>query len=145
VIIFANPLIRREDFYYRINVISLDIPPLRERLEDVPVLADHFLKHYVEETGKTIEGYTRGAIDMLTAYHWPGNVRELRNVIERAVVLAKGRMYSVNHSWVEGWPSFPFIASRMNVRSVLSAGQPKSVSMKSGICLGSATAGQPAA
>lgn len=82
----------REDFYYRINVISLDIPPLRERLEDVPVLADHFVKHYAEETGKMIEGFTHAAIDMLSAYHWPGNVRELRNVIERAVVLAKGRM-----------------------------------------------------
>jgi DNA-binding NtrC family response regulator len=82
----------REDFFYRINVISLPIPPLRERLEDVPVLADHFLKHYVEETGKFLEGFTQRAIGMLTAYHWPGNVRELRNVVERAVVLAKGRM-----------------------------------------------------
>ncbi len=82
----------REDFFYRINVISLDIPPLRERLEDVPVLADHFLKHYVEETGKFLEGFTQRAIGMLTAYPWPGNVRELRNVIERAVVISKGRM-----------------------------------------------------
>lgn len=82
----------REDFFYRINVITLHIPPLRERLEDVPVLADHFLKQYVEETGKFLEGFTQRAIGMLSAYHWPGNVRELRNVIERAVVLAKGRM-----------------------------------------------------
>ena len=82
----------REDFYYRINVISLEIPPLRDRLEDVPVLADHFLKHYVEETGKFLEGFTQRAIGMLTSYHWAGNVRELRNVIERAVVIAKGRM-----------------------------------------------------
>lgn len=82
----------REDFYYRINVITLHLPPLRDRLEDVPVLADHFLKQYVEETGKFLEGFTQRAIGMLTAYHWPGNVRELRNVIERAVVIAKGRM-----------------------------------------------------
>lgn len=82
----------REDFYYRINVISLHIPPLRDRLEDVPVLADHFLKFYVQETGKFLEGFTQRAIGMLTAYHWPGNVRELRNVVERAVVIAKGRM-----------------------------------------------------
>jgi transcriptional regulator with PAS, ATPase and Fis domain len=82
----------REDFYYRINVISLHIPPLRERLEDVPVLADHFLKHYVEETGKFLEGFTQRAIGMLSAYPWPGNVRALRNVIERAVVISKGRM-----------------------------------------------------
>jgi two-component system response regulator HydG len=82
----------REDFYYRINVISLHIPPLRERVEDVPVLADHFLKQYVAETSKPLEGFTQRAIGMLSAYHWPGNVRELRNVIERAVVIARGRM-----------------------------------------------------
>ena len=82
----------REDFYYRINVISINIPPLRERLADVPVLADHFLAKFVQETGKRLEGWTQRAIGLLMAYHWPGNVRELRNVVERAVVLARGRM-----------------------------------------------------
>ncbi len=82
----------REDFYYRINVISIHIPPLRQRLADVPVLADHFLERYVQETGKQVAGWTQRAIGMLMSYHWPGNVRELRNVVERAVVLARGRM-----------------------------------------------------
>ncbi len=82
----------REDFYYRINVITINIPPLRERLADVPLLADHFLERYVQETGKRVEGLTQRAIGLLMAYHWPGNVRELRNVVERAVVLARGRM-----------------------------------------------------
>ena len=82
----------REDFYYRINVITLPVPPLRERLEDVPALADHFLEHYVQETGKRLEGFTQKALGALMAYTWPGNVRELRNVIERAVVIARGRM-----------------------------------------------------
>lgn len=82
----------REDFFYRINVISIRIPPLRERLDDIPVLADHFLKRYVEETGKPLEGFTLKALNLLTSYHWPGNIRELRNVIERAVVIARGRM-----------------------------------------------------
>jgi two-component system response regulator HydG len=90
------PLIKekqfREDFYYRINVITIHIPPLRERLDDIPVLADHFLKRYVEETGKHLEGFTQKAIEQLTAYPWPGNVRELKNVIERAVVIAKGHI-----------------------------------------------------
>lgn len=90
------PMIRegqfREDFFYRINVITIHIPPLRERLEDIPVLADHFLKRYVEETGKHLEGFTQKALGLLTSYHWPGNIRELRNVIERAVVIARGRM-----------------------------------------------------
>lgn len=82
----------REDFYYRINVISIPIPPLRERLDDIPILADHFLKRYSHETGKHVEGLTQKALELLTSYHWPGNIRELRNVIERAVVLARGRM-----------------------------------------------------
>lgn len=82
----------REDFFYRINVLSIHIPPLRERLGEIPLLVDHFLKRYVEETGKHLEGLTQKALSLLASYHWPGNIRELRNVIERAVVLAKGRM-----------------------------------------------------
>jgi two-component system response regulator HydG len=82
----------REDFFYRINVITLPVPPLRERLEDVPALADHFLDLYVQETGKRLEGFTQRALGMLMTYSWPGNVRELKNVIERAVVIARGRM-----------------------------------------------------
>jgi two-component system, NtrC family, response regulator HydG len=82
----------REDFYYRINVISVNIPPLRQRLADIPVLADHFLERYVRETGKQVDGFTQRAVDMLISYPWPGNVRELRNVIERAVVIVRGRM-----------------------------------------------------
>jgi DNA-binding NtrC family response regulator len=82
----------REDFFYRINVLTIHIPPLRERLEDVPVLADFFLHKYAQETGKPVEGLTPRAVEILMGYSWPGNVRELRNVIERAVVIARGRM-----------------------------------------------------
>ncbi len=82
----------REDFYYRINVISLEIPPLKDRPEDLPLLAEYFLDQFTRETGKRLEGFTQRALGMLMTYDWPGNVRELRNVIERAVVLAKGRM-----------------------------------------------------
>ncbi len=82
----------REDFFYRINVLNIQIPALRERLEDVPVLADYFLERFAQETGKRIEGLTQKAIGVLRSYSWPGNVRELRNVIERAVVIARGHM-----------------------------------------------------
>jgi DNA-binding NtrC family response regulator len=82
----------RDDFFYRINVITLEVPPLRERVEDVPALADHFFDLYVQETGKRLEGFTQRALGMLMAYAWPGNVRELRNVIERAVVIARGKI-----------------------------------------------------
>jgi two-component system response regulator HydG len=79
----------RRDFFYRINVISLAVPPLRERPEDIEPLASHFLERFARETGKKLSGLSREAMGMLKAYPWPGNVRELKNVMERAVVLAR--------------------------------------------------------
>ena len=77
----------REDLYYRLNVIDIKIPPLRHRIEDVPLLAEHFLKTYCEQNRREISGFSKKAIDNLKNYDWPGNVRELENVVERAVVL----------------------------------------------------------
>ncbi len=77
----------REDLYYRINVIPVSLPPLRERREDVPLLAEHFLAKYREQMGKAISGISGDAMELLMAYDWPGNIRELENVIERAVAL----------------------------------------------------------
>jgi DNA-binding NtrC family response regulator len=79
----------REDFYYRLNVISFEMPPLRERREDIPLLAEHFLLRYIHETGKNVRRISRGAMDEMMLHDWPGNVRELRNAIERAVVIGK--------------------------------------------------------
>jgi two-component system response regulator HydG len=80
----------REDLYYRLNVIRIDLPPLRARRDDVPLLSYHFLRVFCEKNRKNIRGIQREALDALSSYHWPGNVRELENTIERAVVLAKG-------------------------------------------------------
>jgi DNA-binding NtrC family response regulator len=80
----------REDLYYRLNVVRLCIPPLRDRREDIPLLVEHFLRKYCAETGKTIPTVSSGAMEQLQAYDWPGNVRELENAIERAVVLGGG-------------------------------------------------------
>ena len=80
----------REDLYYRLNVVSIKLPPLRERKEDVPVLVEHFLRKYAGELKKPMKRLTPDALDGLIAYHWPGNVRELENVIERAMVLSEG-------------------------------------------------------
>lgn len=79
----------REDLYYRINVVSILVPPLRERTGDIPLLAEHFLTKYCAEAGKTITGFTAEAAAALTRYKWPGNVRELENAVERAVVLSR--------------------------------------------------------
>ncbi|MDY6789650.1 MAG: sigma-54 dependent transcriptional regulator [Thermodesulfobacteriota bacterium] len=80
----------REDLFYRLNVISLDIPPLRKRRDDIVLLAQHFLQDFAAKNRKQIKGFTPKAIDHLIRYDWPGNVRELMNSVERAVVLARG-------------------------------------------------------
>src|SRR5271166_3544565 len=80
----------REDLYYRLNVVPLNIPPLRERKQDIPFLANHFIKKLAPDTGCQVESITDAAMDKLIAYHWPGNVRELENVIERSLVMATG-------------------------------------------------------
>ncbi len=80
----------REDLYYRLNVVTLRVPPLRERHEDIPLLAQHFLEKYSEKNRKSIKGFTPLSMDMLLKYDWPGNVRELENAVERAVILGPG-------------------------------------------------------
>jgi two-component system response regulator HydG len=86
----------REDFFYRINVITVHIPPLRERKEDIPLLVQHFLSKYSHETTKQVDRVTTEAMGFLRGYDWPGNVRELENAIERAVVLSKSRTLGVD-------------------------------------------------
>ncbi|MHB8789579.1 MAG: sigma-54-dependent transcriptional regulator [Desulfobulbaceae bacterium] len=80
----------REDLYYRLNVVALRVPPLRERTEDVPLLARHFLDHFAAKNRKQLKGFTPAAMDVLVRYPWPGNVRELENGLERAVIMTVG-------------------------------------------------------
>ena len=75
-----------EDLFYRLNVIPFVLPPLRDRREDIPALADHFLRKHSQRTGRKVDGLSDGAMERMTSYDWPGNVRELENTIERAVV-----------------------------------------------------------
>ncbi len=84
----------RQDLYYRLNVVSLELPALRERVEDIPLLAAHFLRQYAAKNEKTVKGFTPGAMDRMVKYPWPGNVRELENTVERAVVLLMGEYIS---------------------------------------------------
>jgi two-component system NtrC family response regulator len=79
----------RDDLYYRLNVVSIEVPPLRERREDIPALADHFLRRFAAEGQAPVKALSREAMDLLVKYHYPGNVRELENIIQRAVVLGR--------------------------------------------------------
>lgn len=86
----------REDLFYRLNVVSLEIPPLRERRDDIPLLVKHYLDLFTKENGKDI-GITEAAMASLCAYSWPGNIRELRNCVERMVVLCRGKMIDIDN------------------------------------------------
>jgi DNA-binding NtrC family response regulator len=105
----------REDLYYRIATITIDVPPLRERTEDIPLVAHHFVTKYGERYNKAVEGFTPDAMDKMMNYRWPGNVRELENVIERAVLLARGTNIEA--------ASLPFAAERSMHAAVAAAPQ----------------------
>jgi DNA-binding NtrC family response regulator len=85
----------RRDLYFRLKVVEIIVPPLRRRPEDIEAIATHFLDRFAAETGRMIRGFTPEAVEAMRTYHWPGNIRELRNVIERAVVLARGEWIDV--------------------------------------------------
>ena len=87
----------REDLFYRINVVPLTIPPLRSRMEDIPLLIEHFLQLFRQHHGKALPGVSRQAIELINAYHWPGNVRELRNVLEYAAILVRDELIKPEH------------------------------------------------
>jgi two-component system response regulator PilR (NtrC family) len=86
----------REDLFYRLNVIPIHLPPLRDRVEDIPLLVSHFIDKISKEVGKSIKGMSPEAMAILERYHWPGNIRELENIVERAIVLGSGDVISVD-------------------------------------------------
>ena len=100
-----------EDLFYRLNVIPIEMPPLRERREDIPVLVEHFVRRFAERTGKAIDGVEDKAITELQRYEWPGNVRELENTVERAVVLATTPLLNSRTVWLMSATSTPTTAA----------------------------------
>lgn len=94
----------REDLYYRLNVIAVDLPPLRERMEDIPLLTEHFLQKYRDESPNGTPRISEEALNELLAYSWPGNVRELENTVHRAIILARGQVITPQHIVFTGAP-----------------------------------------
>jgi Nif-specific regulatory protein len=90
----------RKDLYFRLQVVQIDVPPLRDRPDDVPAIAEHFLKRFVRETGRKVKGFAPAAMKKLQSHHWPGNVRELRNAVERAVALGSGVVIEESDIWL---------------------------------------------
>jgi len=90
----------REDLFYRLNVFPIEVPPLRQRTDDVLMLVEYFVRRYASRAGKTIHSIEKRTLDSLLAYDWPGNIRELQNVIERSVILSAGDVFAVDESWL---------------------------------------------
>jgi formate hydrogenlyase transcriptional activator len=91
----------REDLLYRLNVVPIDVPPLRERVADVPLLVEYFIDRFSKKAGKKFRTIDKKSLRVLQAYGWPGNIRELQNVIERAVILCEGEIFSVDETWLK--------------------------------------------
>jgi formate hydrogenlyase transcriptional activator len=94
----------RSDLFYRLNVFPIEMPSLRERREDIPLLVEYFIDRYARKEGKTIRGINKKSLDSLRSYPWPGNIRELQNVIERSVIVCETENFSVDESWLSRQP-----------------------------------------
>ncbi len=94
----------RSDLFYRLNVCPIEIPPLRERREDIPLLVEYFIDRYARKAGKSIRRVDKMSLDLLKSYSWPGNIRELQNVIERSVIVCEKETFSVDESWLQRQP-----------------------------------------
>jgi transcriptional regulator with GAF, ATPase, and Fis domain len=94
----------RSDLFYRLNVFPIDIPPLRERREDIRLLVEYFIDRYARKTGKNIRDINKKTLESLESYPWPGNIRELQNVIERSVILCETEIFSIDDSWLPQQP-----------------------------------------
>ena len=97
----------RQDLFYRLNVFPIEVPPLRERKDDLLLLVEYFVQRYGVKAGKDIRSIDRKTLDLLQSYDWPGNIRELQNIIERSVILCSGDVFSVDESWLSKRSSFP--------------------------------------
>jgi transcriptional regulator with GAF, ATPase, and Fis domain len=96
----------RRDLFYRLNVFPIEVPPLRERAEDIPVLVEYFVQRYARRGGKTIRTIQPRTLELLRAYDWPGNIRELQNVIERSVILTSSDVFEVDEVWLSKGTSY---------------------------------------
>jgi transcriptional regulator with GAF, ATPase, and Fis domain len=94
----------RQDLFYRLNVFPIEVPPLRERREDIPVLVEYFIDRYASKAGKNIRAVNKKSLELLQSYPWPGNIRELQNVIERSVIVCDTENFSVDESWLSRQP-----------------------------------------
>ena len=101
----------RSDLFYRLDVFPIEMPSLRERQEDIPLLVEYFIDRFARQAGKRFQAVNKKSLDLLQSYSWPGNIRELQNVIERSVIVCETETFTVDESWLSRQPSVPVPAS----------------------------------
>jgi transcriptional regulator with PAS, ATPase and Fis domain len=111
----------RSDLFYRLNVFPINIPPLRERREDIPLLVEYFIDRFARKAGKTIRGINKKTLDRLVSYPWPGNIRELQNVVERSMIVCDTGYFSVDKGWLLQPPPTSDPKSRIELPEKLAA------------------------
>jgi formate hydrogenlyase transcriptional activator len=111
----------RSDLFYRLNVFPIEIPPVRDRREDIPMLVEYFIDRFARKAGKSIRGLNKKTLDLLQSYAWPGNIRELQNVIERSVIVCESENFSVDESWLSRQPLAPEPKSPLDLSQKLAA------------------------
>jgi DNA-binding NtrC family response regulator len=94
----------RSDLYYRLNVFPIEMPPLRDRKEDIPLLVEYFIDRYATKVGKKVRGPDKRTLELFTSYHWRGNIRELQNVVERSLIVCETEHFTVDESWLATEP-----------------------------------------
>jgi formate hydrogenlyase transcriptional activator len=117
----------RSDLFYRLNVFPIEIPPLRERKEDIPLLVEYFIDRFARKAGKSIRGINKKTLDLLVSYPWPGNIRELQNVVERSVIVLETENFSVDESWLSRKPITDDPKSQVELSQKLAAQEKKMI------------------
>jgi formate hydrogenlyase transcriptional activator len=108
----------RQDLLYRLNVVPIQMPPLRERVADIPLLVEYFIDRFGKRAGKKFRTIDKKFLNVVQTYSWPGNVRELQNIIERAVILGDGDTLAVDETWLQGKPANPVRARALDLALV---------------------------
>ena len=117
----------RSDLFYRLNVFPIEIPPLRERREDIPVLVEYFIDRFARKAGRSIRSVNKMTMELLESYPWPGNIRELQNVIERSVIVCETENLSVDESWLSRRSAATGPSVELGLSRKLSSSQEKAI------------------
>jgi formate hydrogenlyase transcriptional activator len=117
----------RSDLFYRLNVFPIEMPPLRKRKEDIPLLIQYFIDRYARKSGKSFKRVSRRSLDLLQSYPWPGNIRELQNVIERSVIVCESENFSVDESWLTSQPLATEPKSQVGLAQMLAAQEKETI------------------